>query len=58
MAEFSGIGCGNKTPGNLRSRGLGIRLADPPRVAIALNFVQLIAINGNVAASLHITGPA
>jgi hypothetical protein len=58
MGEFSGIGCGNKTPGNFRSRSLGIDFSDPPRAAVALDFVELIAVDGNIASRLHISSLA
>jgi hypothetical protein len=58
MGEFSGVGCGNKTPRHFRSRGLSVGLSDSPRAAVALNFVELIAIDGNIASRLHISSPA
>ena len=58
MGEFGGVGCGNKTPGNIRSRGLGIGLSDAPRTAVALNFVELIAVDSNIASRLRISGVA
>jgi hypothetical protein len=58
MGEFSGIGCGNKTPGNFRSRRLGIDFSDPPRAPVPLDFVELIAVDGNIASRLYISSLA
>ena len=47
---FRGIGGGNQPARHLDAGGLGFGVADQPGGTVALNFVQLVAVDGDVAA--------